>query len=141
MSFTHSTCQQLPPPGGIKLDTNWYLSQYHIYRSFRVNFLTHHLTHTLVFALGDLSPQGIITSSGGTARNYVPFSQSSSSSPWPLISQNLLSGLRILLYSRALHTLTSSTSKVLILFLLLVLSKLFAAITMLQSLPYYPLVL
>jgi hypothetical protein len=49
MSFSHPSCLQLPPPGGIWLDTNRYLSQYHIYQSFQINWSTHHLTHTPVF--------------------------------------------------------------------------------------------
>jgi hypothetical protein len=49
MSHSHPSCLQLPPPGGIRLDTDRYLSQDHIYRSFQINWLTHHLTHTPVF--------------------------------------------------------------------------------------------
>jgi hypothetical protein len=49
MSFSHPSCLQLPPPEGIRLDTDRYLSQYHIYRSFQINWSTHHLTHTPVF--------------------------------------------------------------------------------------------
>jgi hypothetical protein len=49
MSFSHPSCLQLPPPGGIRLDTDRYLSQYYIYRSFQINWSTAFLTHTPVF--------------------------------------------------------------------------------------------
>jgi hypothetical protein len=49
MSFSHPSCIQLPPPGGIRLDIDRYLSQYYIYRSFQVNWSNTHLTHTPVF--------------------------------------------------------------------------------------------
>jgi hypothetical protein len=49
MSYSHPSCLQLPPPGGIRLDIDRYLSQYYIYRSFQINWSTHLLTHTPVF--------------------------------------------------------------------------------------------